>query len=487
MSHERIPPNNVEAEQSFLGSLLIDQEAANKVADRVTINDFYRPVHARVYEAMMHLYSRHEPLDILSVGNRLDEMGALTEIGGRSYLAELANSVPTASHVKHYADIIAKKAMLRRLIAAANDISALGYEETEDIEALLDQAEQRLFGISQNMLKQNFVPLTDVLSQAFERIDELHRERGKLRGLPTGYPELDNILAGLQRSDMIVLAARPSVGKTSLAMNILQNVAIKTKTPVAIFSLEMSKEQLVDRLICSEANVDLWKMRTGRLSERDDDFPRIGHALGVLSEAPIYIDDTAGAGLMEIRTKCRRLKSERGLGMIVLDYLQLMEGPTNAKPGDGNRTQEVSQISRGLKQLARELDVPILVLSQLNRAVELTKPAIPRLAHLRESGSIEQDADVVLFIYRKSADPNFRGEELAPEEKTSAEIYIAKHRNGPVGMIRLAFDAQRATFRSLERHRAAGVAPPTSAPRSVMMEPPPLEAIEPPPIEEPAD
>ncbi len=484
MATERIPPHSVEAEQSFLGSLLIDREAANKVADRITPDDFYRPIHGKVYEAMLHLYNRHEPLDILSVGNRLDEAGSLQEIGGRAYLAELSNSVPTASHVKHYADIVTKKATLRRLISAANDISELGYEETEDLEALLDQAEQRLFGISQKMLKQNFVPLTDILSQAFERIDELHRERGKLRGLPTGYPELDNVLAGLQRSDMIVLAARPSVGKTSLAMNILQNIAIKTKVPVAVFSLEMSKEQLVDRLICSEANVDLWKMRTGRLSERDDDFPRIGHALGVLSEAPIYIDDTAGASLMEIRTKCRRLKSERGLGLIVLDYLQLMEGPTNARPGDGNRTQEVSQISRGLKQLARELDVPILVVSQLNRAVEMTKPAIPRLAHLRESGSIEQDADVVLFIYRKAADPNFRGEELPPEEKSSAEIYIAKHRNGPVGMVRLSFDAQRASFRSLERYRAATVLPhPQTTPR-ILVDPPPLEAVEVPPLEE---
>jgi len=477
MATERIPPHSIEAEQSFLGSLLIDREAANKVADRIAPDDFYRPLHGKVYEAMLHLYNRHEPLDILSVGNRLDEAGSLQEIGGRAYLAELSNSVPTASHVKHYADIVTKKATLRRLISAANDISALGYEETEDIEALLDQAEQRLFGISQKMLKQNFIPLTDILSQAFERIDELHHERGKLRGLPTGYPELDNVLAGLQRSDMIVLAARPSVGKTSLAMNILQNVAIKTKVPVAVFSLEMSKEQLVDRLICSEANVDLWKMRTGRLSERDDDFPRIGHALGVLSEAPIYIDDTAGASLMEIRTKCRRLKSERGLGLIVLDYLQLMEGPTNARPGDGNRTQEVSQISRGLKQLARELDVPILVVSQLNRAVEMTKPAIPRLAHLRESGSIEQDADVVLFIYRKAADPNFRGDELSPEDKNSAEIYIAKHRNGPVGMVRLSFDAQRASFRSLERYRAAAVPLHPSMP-PVLVEPPPLESME---------
>ena len=481
----RIPPNNVDAEQTFLGSLLVDQEAAHKVADQIRPDDFYRPNHGKIYEAMLHLYNRHEPIDILSVGNRLDEASTLEEVGGRSYLAELSNSVPTASHVKHYGDILKKKATLRRLISAANDIAALGYEETEDIESLLDRAEQRLFGISQKMLKQNFVPLTDVLSEAFERIDELHRERGKLRGLPTGFIELDNILAGLQKSDLLILAARPSVGKTSLALNIVQNVATKMKLPVALFSLEMSKEQLVDRMICTEANVDLWKMRTGRLSDRDDDFPRIGHALGVLSEAPIFIDDSAGSNLMEIRTKCRRLKSEHDLGLIVIDYLQLMEGPAS-KGGDSNRTQEVSQISRGLKQLARELDVPVLVLSQLNRAVELTKPAIPRLAHLRESGSIEQDADVVLFIYRKSSDPNFRGEELPPEDKNTAEIYIAKHRNGPVGMVRLHFDPQRACFRSLERRRTRMIPTPgTQSQPMQSIEPPPLESIPTPPQEAP--
>lgn len=475
MVKDRIPPNNLDAEKSFLGSLLIDQQAADLVVDRILSDDFYRPAHGRIYQAMIHLFNRHEPIDILSVGNRLTEEEALTDIGGRAYLAELANGVPTAAHVGHYADIVKKKATLRRLITAANEISNLGYEETEDIDSLLDQAEQRLFSISQKMQKQQFVPMTEILSQAFERIDELHRDRGKLRGVATGYPELDNVLAGLQKSDLIILAARPSVGKTSFALNMVANIAIKTKTPTAIFSLEMSKEQLVDRMICTEANVDLWKMRTGRLSDRDDDFPRIGHALGVLSEAPIFIDDTAGVNLMEIRTKCRRLKSEHGLGLIVIDYLQLMEGPAGSG-GIDNRVQEVSQISRGLKQLARELDVPVVVLSQLNRAVELTKPAIPRLAHLRESGSIEQDADVVLFIYRKAVDPNFRGEELPPEDKTSAEIYIAKHRNGPVGMIRLVFDAQRACFRSMA-NRYTAPSGSASSQGNHSAPPPPLETI----------
>ncbi|MBI2485238.1 replicative DNA helicase [Candidatus Uhrbacteria bacterium] len=482
---DRVPPHNLEAEASLLGSLLIDQQAAIKIADRLSAEDFYRPAHATVYEAMMYLFARHEPIDVLSVGNRLEEMSKLEEIGGRSGLAEISNTVPTAAHVGHYADIVKKKAVLRRLISAANDISALGYHEEQEIEQLLDQAEQRLFGVSQRMLKQNFVPLTDILAQAFERIDELHRERGKLRGLPTGFSELDSILAGLQKSDMVVLAARPSVGKTSLALDVVRNVAIKTKLPVAVFSLEMSKEQLVDRMICTEANVDLWKMRTGRLSERDDDFPRIGHALGVLSEAPIFIDDSAGANIMEIRTKCRRLQSEKGLGLVVIDYLQLMEAP-GGSTNDSNRTQEVSQMSRGLKQLARELNVPVVVLSQLNRAVELSKPAIPKLAHLRESGSIEQDADVVLFIYRKSADPNFRNEELPLEERSSAEIYIAKHRNGPVGMVRLAFDPQRVCFRSMDRRHPSAQPSVSQKPSMPLIEPPPLETIEIPPPPEPS-
>lgn len=486
----RIPPHNLEAEQSLLGSLLIDPEAATKVVDRLNADDFYRPVNGSVFQAILDLYSKHEPIDILSVGNRLEELEKIKDIGGRAYLAELSNSVPTSSHVAHYATIIKKKSVLRRLISAAHEISDLGYKEEDELEAILDDAEQRLFRVSQKLLTQSFVPLTDILAQAFERIDELHRERGKLRGIPTGFPELDSILAGLQKSDMIVLAARPSVGKTSLALDMVRNVAVRSKGSVALFSLEMSKEQLVDRMICTEAGVDLWKMRTGRLSDRDDDFPRIGHALGVLSEAPIYIDDSPGLGILEIRTKCRRLQSEHGLGLVVVDYLQLMGSPSDSRGGDFNRTQEVSQISRGLKQLARELNVPVIVLSQLNRAVELTKPAIPRLAHLRESGSIEQDADVVLFIYRKSADPNYRHEDLPPEEKSLAEIYIAKHRNGPVGMVKLFFDAQHVCFKSLERRHLPPQPPQHLQPPqhpSALIEPPPLESIPPPPIEEPTD
>ncbi len=449
---ERLTPQNIEAEQSFLGSLLLDKDAIIKVADMLVADDFYLDKHRRIFDAMTDLFRRNEPIDLLSLGNRLQEREDLEFIGGRAELIGLANAVPTASHVVHYAEIVQKKATLRRLLQAAGDITALGYDQAEDVESLLDQAEQRLFNVSQKFLKRTFTPIRDVLADAFDRIDELHREKGKLRGIATGYPELDNLLGGLQKSDLVILAARPSCGKTAFAMDIARQAAVKHRISVGIFSLEMSKEQLVDRMICAEANVDLWKMRTGKLSDHgaDDDFPRIGHALGILSEAPIYIDDSANANIMEIRTKARRLQMEHGLGMIIVDYLQLME--SRNKGSTDNRVQEIAEITRGLKSIARELNVPVIALSQLARAVELQKPAIPRLAHLRDSGSIEQDADVVMFIYRKAADKNYRPEDLSPEEQHLAEIHIAKHRNGPTGMIQLFFDAARASFRSLQKH-----------------------------------
>lgn len=462
--NQRLPPQNLEAEQSLLGCLLIDPEAIIKIADVIHADDFYKDAHRLIFESIMDLYAKHDPIDLLSLGNRLEEKNQLQSIGGRSAIAELTNMVATAGNVVHYAKIIQKKATLRRLLSAASKIAELGYQEEDDTEIVLDEAEQSLFNVSKKFLKQTFAPLRDVLTEAFERIDELHRERGKLRGLPTGFAELDNVLAGLQPSDLIILAARPSVGKTSLALDIARNAAVKTKKAVGVFSLEMSKEQLVDRLICAEANIDLWRLRTGRLSERDDDFPRIGNALGVLSEAPIYIDDSAGTSIMEIRTKARRLQAEHGLGLLVIDYLQLMEGRGNNRNQD-NRVQEVAEMSRGLKQLARELHIPILCLSQLNRAVELVKPAIPKLAHLRESGTIEQDADVVLFIYRKAADKSYRPDELTPEERNLAEIHIAKHRNGPTGIVKVFFDEKRACFKNLDMKMAAPpVAPPPPPP-----------------------
>ncbi len=470
---EKIPPQSLEAEMSFLGSVLIDKDAMLKVADLVRVEDFYKDAHARVFETILELYEKNEPIDLLTLSSRLEDRGVLEGIGGRTYLAALTNAVPTASNVLHYGQIVHRKATRRRMLRAAHEISRLSYqEEMEDIEQLLDEAQQHLFGVSQIYFKQAFTPIRGVLADAFDRIDELHKNKGQLRGLPTGFKSLDNLLAGLQKSDLVILAARPSVGKTSLALDIVRNVATKQKIPVGLFSLEMSKEQLVDRMLCSEANVDLWKMRTGRLSDRpeDDDFPRIGHAIGVLSESPIFIDDSPNINIMQIRTKARRLQSEHGLGLIVIDYLQLME--SSAKGDSDNRVQEVAAITRGLKGIARELDVPVLALSQLSRVVEQSKPAIPKLSHLRESGSIEQDADVVLFIYRKSADRNYRLEDVPPDERNIAEIHIAKHRNGPTGLVKVAFNETFASFRSLDTNFVDSSGPATLKPKSAFAKQP---------------
>ncbi|MBU2542118.1 replicative DNA helicase [Patescibacteria group bacterium] len=448
---QKIPPQNLEAEMSLLGSILIDKDAMFKIADEVDADDFYKNAHSIIFETITELYNKNEPVDVLTLGNRLEEKGLQDKIGGKSYLVSLSNTVPTSSHIEEYAKIVRRKSTLRKLLSAATEITKLGYkEEADNVEGLLDEAQQQLYGVTQKHLKQTFTPIRNVLSGAFERIDELHREKGKLRGVPTGYKQLDNLLAGLQKSDLIILAARPSVGKTSFALDIARYVAVRAKVPTGIFSLEMSKEQLVDRLLCSEADVDLWKMRTGNLSDRPDsqDFPRIGHAMGVLSEAPIYIDDSPGNNVMQIKTKARRLQAEHGLGLIIVDYLQLMESHT--KRGSDNRVQEVAEMSRNLKGIARELNVPVLALSQLSRSVESRKPSIPKLSDLRDSGSIEQDADVVMFIYRKSADRNYREEDIPPDEMHIAEIYIAKHRNGPTGMVKLFFDAQHVSFRNLE-------------------------------------
>jgi replicative DNA helicase len=454
MASERIPPQNIEAEQSLLGSLLIDKDAIIRIGDIIRPEDFYRTAHGNIYEAMLELFTKREPIDILSLGNRLQEKNRLEAVGGRTYLVELTTIVPTAANIQHYATIVQKKSTLRRLLQAAGDITSLGFEENDEIEDILDKAEQRLFGVSQQHVKTAFTPIKEALDAAFERIDELSRERGKLRGIPTGYNDLDNLLGGLQRSDLVILAARPSVGKTSFAMDVARQTAVKFKVPVGIFSLEMSKEQLVDRMISSEAGVDLWRMRTGKLNDNGDgqtsDFARIGHALGSLSEAPIFIDDTASMNITEIRTKARRLQMDHGLGLLVIDYLQLMESRGGNKSSD-NRNQEVSEISRGLKSLARELNVPVLALSQLSRSTENSKPAIPKLSHLRDSGSIEQDADVVMFIYRKAADKNYRLDEIPMDERYVAEIHVAKHRNGPVGEVKLFFDEARVSFRNLDK------------------------------------
>jgi len=444
----RIPPQNIEAEQSILGSLLIDKDAITKIADILNSEEFYKDGHHIIYDAIIDLYGDKEPVDLVSLTARLEEKKQLEKIGGRSYLISLTNNVPTSANIVHYAKIVRKKAVLRKLISTAAEIERLGYKEEEQIDSLLDEAESKLFGISENFLKPEFTPIKSLLTEAFDRIDEMQKEKGKMRGVSTGFKALDNKLAGLQKSDLIILAARPSVGKTSLALDIARNVAVKAKAGVGIFSLEMGKEQLIDRLICAQAGINLWKLRTGRLSEKDipgqeSDFSRIGHAMGTLSEASIFIDDTPSANVMEIRTKARRLQAEHNLGLIVIDYLQLMEGRIGASPD--NRVQVVSEISRGLKAIARELNVPVLALSQLSRQVEQRPRSIPKLADLRESGSIEQDADVVMFIYR---------EELYKRDTNRphiADVIIAKHRNGPTGLVSLFFDETTVSFKNLEQ------------------------------------
>lgn len=448
-SIEKMPPQNLEAEESLLGSLLIDKDAIIKVADMVSENDFYKEANKILYRTMTDLYMKHEPIDILSLSNRLKEKNVLESVGGRSYLAHLTNVVATSSNISNYASIVQKKATLRRLLKAATEITSLGYKEDEDVDSLLDESERKLLGVSQKYLKNVFLPIDSLLTDAFERIDELHKQGAKPRGIPTGFTDLDALLSGLQRSDLVILAARPSVGKTTFALDIARQAAVMSKASVGIFSLEMSKEQLVDRLLCSQANVSLWKLRSGKLSdkEEDNDFARINNAMGQLSEAKIYIDDSPNCSVMEIRAKARRLMIEKNLDLIIIDYLQLMEG--RGKYSD-NRVQEVAEITRGLKSVARELNVPVLALSQLSRAVEQTKPAIPKLSHLRDSGSIEQDADIVMFIYRKAADRNYNREELPAEERYRGEIHIAKHRNGPTGKVDLFFDEDSVSYRNIE-------------------------------------
>jgi len=440
---EKLPPQSIEAEKSLLGCLMLDKNAIIKVADFLTPGDFYKGNHQEIYTAMIGLFEKSEPIDLLSVSTRLKEKGSLEEVGGNSYLTELINSVPTASHLLNYAKIVQRKRILRDLIEASQDILQMGYNESEDVDILLDQAEKRIFSIAQHSLTQNFLPVKATLEDAFERIDRLSKKEGGLRGLATGFVDLDNILAGLQKSDLIILASRPGLGKSALATNIAANIAISQKVPVGVFSLEMSKDQVTDRLIASLANVDLWRLRTGRLSGEgdDNDFARIQQAMGILSEAPIYIDDAASSNILQMRAMARRLQADKGLGLVIVDYLQLME-PRNP---EATMVQQMTEVSRSLKALAREINVPVLALSQLSRAVEQRSPQIPRLADLRETGAIEQDSDVVLFIYRED---HYRPD---TSRKNIADIIIAKHRNGPIGRVELYFDDRRVTFRNLEK------------------------------------
>lgn len=440
------PPQNTEAEASLLGALLIDSDAIVKIADSITAVDFYEKRHERIYEAILQLYEKRQAIDVLTLADQLKNNGYLDMVGGPAYLTELTNFVPTAAHAEQYADIVAQKAMRRRLIAASQELAGMGFDESKGLRELIEEAESRLFEVSQQHVKQSVVSLEAILAESFDRLDDLHKDKKKLRGIPTGYKDLDNILAGFQRSDLFILAARPSMGKTALALNLAHNVAIDAKEPVLVFSLEMSKEQLVDRLLAMESGVDAWALRTGNLT--DADFEKIGQAMGTLSEAPIFIDDTPGITVSDLRTKARREAHSRKLGLIVVDYLQLMSG--GGRYADtGNRVQEISEISRGLKGIARELNVPLVALSQLSRSVESRPDKIPQLADLRESGSIEQDADVVAFIFRE--------EYYNPEtdRKKITDILIKKHRNGPTGAIELYFDNEKQRFRSLDTRHAS--------------------------------
>ncbi len=437
-----IPPQSTEAEASVLGAILLEGALIEQIADTLAAEDFYRRAHGTIYEAMIALYAKAEPIDVLTVSNRLEEAKLLERAGGAGYLTDLAGQVPTTANFTSYAEIVGKKATLRRLIKASREIGELAMAESDEVVNIVDSAEKRLFAVAKQYSQDAFAPLRDVLSSSFDRIDELHKNKGKLRGVPTGFKGLDSKLAGLQASDLVVLAARPSMGKTALALNIARNAAVKSRVSVGIFSLEMSKEQLVDRLLSLEAGVDSWKLRTGQLAEAD--FPKLASAMDTLAGAKIFVDDNALTSSMEMRAKARRLQSEVGLDLLIVDYLQLMEGSGGGRSTD-NRVQEISEISRSLKALARELQIPVLALSQLSRAVESRTGNIPQLSDLRESGSIEQDADVVMFIYR---DEMYNRDS---EKKNVAEILIKKHRNGPTGETDLYFSADQQKFTDLAR------------------------------------
>jgi replicative DNA helicase len=445
-SLKHIPPHNLEAERSVLGALMLDKEAIIKVADILRPDDFYHEGNAIIFRAILELFNRHTPIDILTLTSLLSDQDNLVKVGGASYLASLPAEVPTASHVFQYATLVVEKATLRRLVMAGQSITALGYDENEEIENLLDRSEQTLFAVSGNFVKDKFIHIKDVLAGTYEKIAELHdpEQRGKYQGLSTGFKSLDNILTGLQPSDLVILAARPAMGKTAFALNIAQNVAEQTQS-VGVISLEMSKEQLVERMFCSLLEVDSWKIKSGKLN--DSDFARIGPIMDKLNSYRIYIDDSLGSSIVELRAKARRLQMEHGLDLLIIDYLQLMHAGSHGSM-ISNRVQEISEISRSLKALARELHIPIIALSQLSRAVETRVNKRPQLSDLRESGSIEQDADVVMMLYRE----DYYDEDT--DKKGITEILINKHRNGPIGTIELVFQKEKLRFYEIDRvHR----------------------------------
>jgi len=439
LSSHKLPPQNIEAEQSILGGILIENEAINKVIEILTPEDFYRDAHRRIFEALITLSERDEPSDLITLTDELQKKKELDLIGGASYLASLIDSVPTAANIEYYAKIVKEKAVLRKLINASTEIITRSYEYLGDVDSLLDEAEQEIFQISGSRVKPSFYPIRDVVKGSFKTLERLYEKKELITGVPSGFKELDRLTAGFQASDLIIVAGRPSMGKTAFCLNIAQYAAVEKKIPVAIFSLEMSKEQLGIRMLCSEAHVEGTRLRTGFLNESD--WPKLTIAAGNLSEAPIYIDDIAALSALELRAKTRRLRAEHDLGMVVIDYLQLMKGRARVE----SRQQEISEISRSLKALAKELTIPVIAVSQLSRKTEERTGNRPQLSDLRESGAIEQDADVILFIYR---DEVYNRSEDNPN-RGIAEVIIGKQRNGPIGKIDLAFLDKFTTFKDL--------------------------------------
>jgi len=435
----KLPPQNIEAEQSILGGVLIENDALNTVVEFLEDGDFYREAHQKIFNCMIALSEKNEPLDLITLTNELKKKKELEEIGGASYLAGLVESVPTAANIAYYAKIVKEKSILRKLISTATDIVTQSYQERKDLEEFLDEAEQAIFRISENQVRPAFYPIKDIVKESFKVIERLYEKKELITGVPSGFKDLDRKTAGFQNADLIIVAGRPSMGKTALCLNIAQQAAINVKVSTAIFSLEMSKEQLAIRMLCSEARVDSARLRSGFLSESD--WPKLTMAAGALSDAPIFIDDSAAISVLELRAKARRLKADRGLGLVIVDYLQLMRG----RSGVERREQEISEISRSLKALAKELNIPVIAISQLSRKAEDRPGRRPQLSDLRESGAIEQDADVIIFIYRDEVyNPD-------SDHKGTAEVIIGKQRNGPTGKVDLSFISEFTTFKDLFR------------------------------------
>ena len=439
MELAKIPPHDIDAEQAVLGSMLTDREAVNAAIEVLKEEAFYRDDHKAIYQAIVNLYNKSEPIDIITLKDELESMDKFEQVGGFEYLASLPDKVPTTANVQKYIKIVEEKSILRNLIKTANEIIELGYNPAEDVEDIMDGAEKRIFDLMQSKNQKGYTPIKDVLVESFTKLEELYNRKQHITGVPTGFAELDYKTAGLHGSELILIAARPAMGKTAFALNLATNAALRGNAPVAIFSLEMSKDQLVNRILCSEAMVDSNKVRTGKLGE--DDWVKLAGAIGPLSEAEIYIDDTPGISVTEIRTKCRKLSIDKGIGLVVIDYLQLVQGSKRA----GSREQEIAEISRSLKILAKEINVPVIALSQLSRAVEQRPDHRPMLSDLRESGSIEQDADIVMFLYR---DDYYNKES---EKKDIAEVIIAKQRGGQTGTVELLWMGQYTKFVNLER------------------------------------